>query len=42
MKTISYLGKIDKLFDVPVTTRNWSTISAIVRTLKNQKKSGTT
>ena len=41
MKTIAYLGKIDKLFDVPVTTRNWSTISAIVRTLKDQRKSGT-
>jgi uncharacterized protein (DUF1697 family) len=34
MKTISYLGKLDKLFGVPMTTRNWSTITAIVRILK--------
>jgi len=34
MKTISYLGQIDKLFGVPATTRNWSTIMAIVRILK--------
>ena len=36
MKTIDYLGKIDKLFDVPVTTRNWNTISTIVRALKDR------
>ncbi len=36
MKTIGYLGQIDKLFSVPATTRNWNTISAIVRILKNQ------
>ena len=34
MKTIGYLGQIDELFGVPVTTRNWNTISAIVRVLK--------
>ena len=34
MKTISYLGQIDKLFGVPATTRNWNTIMAIVRILK--------
>ncbi len=28
MKTISYLGQIDKLYGVPATTRNWNTISA--------------
>lgn len=39
MKTIGYLGQIDKLFGVPATTRNWNTILAIVRLLKN--KSGT-
>jgi uncharacterized protein (DUF1697 family) len=33
MKTIGYLGQIDKLFGVPVTTRNWSTIMAILRVL---------
>lgn len=34
MKTIGYLGKIDKLFGVPATTRNWNTILAITRILK--------
>jgi len=34
MKTIGYLGQIDKLFGAPVTTRNWNTIVAIVRILK--------
>jgi len=37
MKTIGYLGRIDKLFGVPATTRNWRTILALVRTLKAQK-----
>jgi uncharacterized protein (DUF1697 family) len=36
MKTISYLGQIDKLYGVPATTRNWNTIIAIVRILKGQ------
>ena len=40
MKTIGYLGRIDKLFGVPVTTRNWNTIVAIVRILKGQGKQG--
>ena len=34
MKTITYLGKIDKLFGVPATTRNWNTIVSIMRILK--------
>jgi uncharacterized protein (DUF1697 family) len=34
MKTIGYLGQIDKLFSGPATTRNWNTIAAIVRILK--------
>jgi hypothetical protein len=34
MKVISYLGTIDRLFGVPVTTRNWSTISAIAKVLE--------
>ena len=34
MKTIGYLGQIDKLFGVPATTRNWNTIIAVVRILK--------
>jgi uncharacterized protein (DUF1697 family) len=33
MKVISYLGTLDKLFGVPVTTRNWNTIAAIARVL---------
>src|SRR6266566_4241560 len=33
MKTIGYLGQMDKLFGVPATTRNWNTILAIVRIL---------
>jgi uncharacterized protein (DUF1697 family) len=36
MKTIGYLGRIDKLFGVPVTTRNWNTILAVVQILKGQ------
>ena len=40
MKTIGYLGKIDKLFGVPATTRTWNTIIAIVRILKGQGKTG--
>jgi hypothetical protein len=38
MKTIGYLGKIDKLFGAPATTRNWNTIAAIVRILKDGEK----
>jgi len=38
MKTIGYLGQLDKLFGVPATTRNWNTIVAIVRILKGQGK----
>jgi len=34
MKTIGYLGQIDNLFGVPATTRNWNTIMAVVRILK--------
>lgn len=37
MKTIGYLGRIDELFGVPATTRNWNTILAVVRLLKAQK-----
>ena len=40
MKTIGYLGQIDKLFGVPATTRNWNTIIAIVRILKGEGKKG--
>ena len=40
MKTIGYLGQIDKLFGRSATTRNWNTIMAIVRILKGQRKTG--
>jgi uncharacterized protein (DUF1697 family) len=36
MKTIGYLGQIDRLYGVPATTRNWNTIIAILRVLKGQ------
>jgi len=36
MKTIGYLGRIDKLFGAPATTRNWNTILTIVRILKSR------
>ena len=32
-KTIGLLGRVDRLFDVPVTTRNWNTIGAIMKVL---------
>jgi uncharacterized protein (DUF1697 family) len=31
MKVISHLGQLDRLFGVPVTTRNWNTITAIAK-----------
>jgi uncharacterized protein (DUF1697 family) len=33
MKTIGYLGRIDRLFGSPAITRNWKTIGAIARIL---------
>jgi uncharacterized protein (DUF1697 family) len=33
MKVIGYLGTVDRLFGVPVTTRNWNTITAVSRVL---------
>ena len=35
MKTIGYLGKLDKLIGVPVTTRNWNTINQIRKVLES-------
>ena len=35
MKVIGYLGTLDRLFGVPVTTRNWNTITAIAKVLDN-------
>ena len=33
MKAISYLGKVEKLLGVPVTTRNWNTIEKVMNVL---------
>jgi hypothetical protein len=33
MKVIGYLGALDRLFGVPVTTRNWNTVAAVARVL---------
>ena len=40
MKTIGYLGQIDKLYGVAATTRNWNTIIAILRILKREGSGG--
>jgi uncharacterized protein (DUF1697 family) len=37
MKTIRYLGQIDKLFGAPATTRSWSTILSVLRILKSSE-----
>jgi hypothetical protein len=34
MKTIGYLGQIDRLFGAPATTRSWSTVLSVLRILK--------
>ena len=39
MKTITYLGQIDELYGVPATTRNWKTMMAIVRILRDHGNS---
>ncbi len=35
MKVIGHLGALDRLFGVPVTSRNWNTIVAIAKVLEN-------
>jgi len=35
MKTIGYLGHIDKLFGVPATIRSWKTMMVVVQILKH-------
>jgi uncharacterized protein (DUF1697 family) len=35
MKVITYLGALDRLFGVPVTTRNWNTVTAIAAVLND-------
>jgi uncharacterized protein (DUF1697 family) len=37
MRTITYLGRVDRLFDVPLTTRNWNTFQAIAKTLDSAR-----
>ena len=39
MKVISYLGRLDRVFGVPVTTRNWNTITAIAKVLGSRTTS---
>jgi uncharacterized protein (DUF1697 family) len=34
MKVVGYLGRSDRLFGVPATTRNWNTIIAIARVVE--------
>jgi len=34
MRAIRYLAQLEKVFGVPVTTRNWNTMLAIARILK--------
>jgi uncharacterized protein (DUF1697 family) len=34
LKTIGHLGTLDRIFGVPVTTRNWNTMTAIARALE--------
>ena len=35
MKTIGYLGQIDRLFGAPATTRSWNTILSVLRILRS-------
>jgi len=37
MKTIGYLGQMDKLLGAPATTRTWNTIATVVRVLKGER-----
>ncbi len=39
MKVIGLLGTLDRLHGVPVTTRNWNTIAAIGKVLRNEPPS---
>ena len=39
MKAIAYLGAFDRLFGMPVTTRNWNTMTAIARVLSREESS---
>jgi uncharacterized protein (DUF1697 family) len=37
MKTIGYLGQIDRLFGAPATTRSWNTILSVLKILKSDE-----
>jgi hypothetical protein len=37
MKTIGYLGQIDRLFNARATTRSWSAILSVLRVLKSHE-----
>ena len=37
MKTIGYLGQIDRLFGALATTRSWNTILSVLRILKSDE-----
>ena len=37
MKAIGLLGTLDRLYGVSVTTRNWNTIAAIAKVLRNDQ-----
>lgn len=41
MKAIGFLGALDRLYGVPVTTRNWNTIAAIAKVLRNDQSDRT-
>jgi uncharacterized protein (DUF1697 family) len=38
MKTITYLGQVEKRLGASATTRNWNTINAIVKVLNSSKR----
>lgn len=40
MKVIGYLGALDRVFGVPVTTRNWNTIRTIAKALEHGRPDG--
>lgn len=37
MKTIGYLGQIDRLFGAPAATRSWNTLLSVIRILKSRE-----
>ena len=37
LKTIRYLGQIDRPFGAPATTRSWNTILSVLRILKSHE-----